>query len=189
MKRRLREAHGKLANAIFGARKSYHLILLNNLFIEQFLQYLSLSMQNPRQNLSQLISSALVHRGRAERNGIWEATLTLRLFPPPYSETCTLDPFSHPRFLALPENIIKLLPSRSLLRHHIGRAGEPATHSRSLSSIDGGCQQHLIFLPHSLPLNLFPEIGGGHGRRARGVFLLGMVLALWLHALTSLVWA
>ena len=72
-------------------------------------------MQNPRQNLSQLISSALVHRGRAERNGIWEATLTLRLFPPPYSETCTLDPFSHPRFLALPENIIKLLPSRSVL--------------------------------------------------------------------------
>ena len=42
-------------------------------------------MQNPRQNLSQLISSALVGSGRAERNGIWEATLTLRLFPPPYT--------------------------------------------------------------------------------------------------------
>ena len=81
MKRRLREAHGKLASAIFSTQIMS--LNINEYFLYRTFSSISLSMQNPRQSLSQLISSALVSRGRAERNGIWEATLPHSLFPSP----------------------------------------------------------------------------------------------------------
>ena len=79
-------------------------------------------MQNPRQNLCRLIYSALVCRERVERNGIWEATLSL--FGNMHARSIQPSPL-----LALAENIIKLLPSRSLLLPTPYRA----SHSLSLT--------------------------------------------------------